>query len=246
MLNPTDSRNFSRTFCALNLVLGPLLLLIAGFVGPAYIEDDNAWFDAAAAAGSAIVLSSVIFLFGILFLVAGLVGVIHLTRGRTVTVAQVGASLMIFGAVIGGSWFLAAVLETTAAQGAGLDREQMISLFDQAEESPWLGLMFVSFLGGIVLGSIVLAVGLLLRRAAPVWAPVAIIASTVLGFLAEDNMLLSHVSFALLVVGFAGVAWRIWQLTDEQWAQWQPLPEPGNRRGRRTADVDEPAPPAMA
>lgn len=243
MLKLTDSRNFSRTFCALCLIVGPVLFIVANLVLPPFTEDDNAYFDAVAASPSSHVLGTLAFLAGAILLIAGLIGVIHLTRGRTVTVAQVGAALMIFGAVFA-NWFAVAVLELTAAQGAGLDRDQMISLFNQAEESPWLVVTFVSFLVGIVLGSTVLAVGLLLRRAAPVWAPVAIIASTIGNFLAEDSLLLTQLSFALLAVGFAGVAWRMLTLTDEQWAQWQPLPEPA-RRSRSTAAATEGAPTTM-
>ncbi|WP_219416754.1 hypothetical protein [Pseudonocardia nigra] len=243
MLNPAHSPNFSRTFAALCLVAGPVLLLVSGLVAPTWSEDPNAYLDAIAASGNANIVGAFLFLVGVILTIGGLIGVLHLTRGKHVTVAQVGAGMMIVGALFG-NWFYAAILETTAAR-PGLDRGQMIALFDQAEQSPWGIVGFLSYLVGIVLGSIVLAVGLLLRRAAPVWAPIALIASTVVGYFSGDSFLLSLVSFALLVVGFAGVAWRMLTLTDEQWAQWQPLPD-APRRTRRSMTTEEPAGPALA
>src|SRR5687767_9102777 len=42
VLNPTDSRNFHRTFQALALIVGPLLLLAAVLIDAAVFTGDNA------------------------------------------------------------------------------------------------------------------------------------------------------------------------------------------------------------
>lgn len=74
----------------------------------------------------------------------------------------------------------------------------------------------VAFLGGIVLGSILLAVALFKRRIVPVWSPVLLVAWTVLGYFGETQML-SALSLLILVAALAPLRQKIWSLSDEAW-----------------------------
>ena len=104
----------------------------------------------------------------------------------------------------------------------------MAALLGRIEEGVGGTVFFAVFGPGIVPGLLLLALALFLRRAVPVWGPVALVLSVVVGFF-PDNRAASAVEFALLLAGTAAIAWRILRLSDEEWERWQPLPE--NTRG---------------
>lgn len=110
-----------------------------------------------------------------------------------------------------------------AATDAGLDRVQMAKLVDAAEDTALNVPILVAFLLGLVLGSVLLAIGLWRSGVVPRWSPVALVVSTVLGFFA-DSVVLSAISFVLLFVALVAVAQKIHSISDEEWEDWR-LPE---------------------
>jgi hypothetical protein len=233
-MSVSESAARARTASAVCLVLAPLLLLVSTFLMTPYGEDQNAYLDALAAAPTTNMLGALAFLAGTLLFVPGLIGVIRLLRGPRGAVGQVGAGLVLAGALIN-NWFWASAIEVEAA-APGRDRAQMIALFQGLEASAWGLIGAVAFLGGIALGSILLAVGVVLRRAAPVWAPMALVLAVAANFVPLGRWA-EVAAFALLTVGFTGLALGIARVPAEHWARWQPL---GERPG--ASDGGDPAP----
>ena len=82
---------------------------------------------------------------------------------------------------------------------------------------------------GTILGLVLLAVGLVLRGATPMWIPILLaISAGVRGVLGESGIDLSEraltvLDMALFAIPAIGIAIRILQFSDEDWARWTPL-----------------------
>ena len=225
MLKLSDSRNFGRTFAALGLVLGPLLFLLSTLLAPAFAvapENPNVYLDRVGENPVTHLLAAVLFFAGGLLLVPGLMGTVHLLRGRRVTFGQAAAALVLLDVALLGFYVLQVV--ELAMTGPGAERAQMAALFGRIDEGLGGTIFFAVFGLGIVPGLLLLALALFLRRAVPVWGPVALVLSVVVGFF-PDNRTASAIEFALLLVGAAAIALRIWGLSDEEWERWRPLPD---------------------
>jgi hypothetical protein len=75
--------------------------------------------------------------------------------------------------------------------------------------------LLVAFLVGVVLGSLIVAWSLWRRQVVPPWSPAAIVAGTILNFLA-DSAPLSAIASALTVVGFGWVGVRLLSMSAEE------------------------------
>ncbi|MEK6278562.1 MAG: DUF4386 family protein [Actinomycetota bacterium] len=225
MLNWSDSRNFGRTLAALSLFITPLLLLASGLLAPdlgdntaeeiANIADDKGLY----------VVSGILFLLAPLLFVPGMMGVIHLMRRRGVTLGQVGAAMIMIGALCTLAFYGWGAVEYVAATEDGLDRAQMAKLFDAAEDSAIGAPIIVGFLGGLVIGSILLAIALWRSGVVPVWSPIALVLSNVINFIGEDKVV-AAIGFALLFVALLPVGQKILSIRDDEWDSWQ-LPDSG-------------------
>jgi hypothetical protein len=235
----SDSRRSSRIMAATCMVLGPVLftagpLLLVGFPHPD--QDANVFLDAAVADAPRYEVAALVTVLGMLVLVPGLIGVSHMLRGPRVSVGQLGAGLLIASAFVGNSYTFDVVVAVAAREK--FDRDQVLELLGEAGTSPWLILVRLAALGG-VLGLILLAVGLVLRRATPMWIPVllavAAVVRTLVGELGVDvsPRVLAVLDMALFAIPAIGIAIRILQFTDEQWARWIPLED-----DRRSPDAD--------
>lgn len=221
-----DTRTLSRTFPAVCLVLFPLLFLAGDLLFGNDPPDTAAGLDGLAADPGPLQLGYLSYLLGSVLAVWGMVAILHLLRGPGGLVGQVGAGLIMLGVVVSAAFYGIFPLFVTAATTPGLEQDQMVALFDGAEAAGGLvpTVLFVGFLLGLVGGPLVLAVGLWLRRAVPVWALIALAVSAVLPAVA-DGLLFYVTGTVLLLAAMAAVAYRILTLTDEQWAQASPLPE---------------------
>lgn len=221
MLDMSDSRNFSRTLAALGLFLGPLLFLAATVVDPAWAEDPGDYLAEVAAAPGQYLVSGALWTLGALLFIPGALGVMKLMRGKGVTLGQVGAGLMVVALILFSSNLAFYGMDVLMAESA--DREAAAAIAERVEDGSVVGLYYmVTFLGGLVLGSILLAIALFRRKIVLIWSPVLIVASIVLGFVGETKML-SALSLALLVAGFAPLGQKIWSLSDDAWGNWEPL-----------------------
>jgi hypothetical protein len=239
MLKINDSVEFSRTSAAVSLVLGALCFLAASLVDPAWAPDERAYLAEVAAASNRYRASAVLNALASTATVFGLVGVLHLLRGRRVTLGQLGAGLVIMSWVLVGGHWLINLVETAGAQ---VDPDRVLKLLTTASESPWGALVYAGDFVGFILGPVLLAVGLWTRRATPVWVPIALLLSVAVSFLPGNapppgtyqwrtsSQAVAVVSSALLGAALVGLALRILSLPDEAWARWQPLPDAPRRR----------------
>jgi hypothetical protein len=79
--------------------------------------------------------------------------------------------------------------------------------------------VLVVFLGGLLIGGVVLGAGLLRARIVPAWAGVAVILSPVVSLVAHmaDRKAIDVVGSVLVVIGYAAVAQRVLATDDASW-----------------------------
>src|ERR687891_183720 len=176
MFNLSDSRNFTRTLAAISLLVTPALLLLGALIGPDLGDDTAEELADIADNEAAYVISGLLFLVSPLVFVPGMMGVIRLMRRRGVTLGQIGAAMIMFGALLTMAFYGWGVVEYVAATNADLSRPEMATLFDEAEDSGlgvpiWLG----GFIIGLLVGSILLAIVLWRNQVVPVWFPIALV-----------------------------------------------------------------------
>jgi Domain of unknown function (DUF4386) len=224
MLKLSDSRNFGRTFAGIALIVAPLLFLLGSVLDPAWADETEEYLNEVAADRGLYLLAGILNLIGALLLIAGLLGVIHLLRRRRVTLGQVGAALVMIGAVAIASTYVISVFEIVGT-GDEFDREQVVTLFEDTEESGEAAPIFVMFLLGLVLGSILLAIGLWRQRAVAVWVPIVLVLSSVAGFVAGDSQASALVTGALLAVALIAIGLKILSVSDDDWERWEVLPQ---------------------
>jgi hypothetical protein len=222
MLKLSDSRNFGRTFAGIALIAAPLLFLVGTVLDPAWAGETEEYLNEVAADRGLYLLAGILNLLGALLLIPGLLGVIHLLRRRRVTLGQIGAALIMLGAVAISSTYVISVFEIVGT-GDEFDREQIVALLDDTEESGEAAPVFAMFLLGLVLGSILLAIGLWRQRAVPIWVPIALVLGSLAGFVAGDSQVSSLVTSALLAVALIAIGLRILSVSDDDWERWEVL-----------------------
>jgi drug/metabolite transporter (DMT)-like permease len=243
MLKLSDSRNFGRTFAGLSLIVSSILFLVGTALDPAWADDSVEYLDEVAADKGLYALSGILSLVGALLLIPGLLGVIHLLRSRRVTLGQIGAGLVIIGAVAIAGSYVINVFEILATDEQ-YDRAQMAELFDDTEESAEAIPFFVMFVCGLVLGSILLAIGLWRQRAVPVWIPILLVLGNLAAFVGGEGQAAGLISSVILAAALIPLGLRILSVSDDDWERWEVLPA-GERQQVPAAERPE-APPGTS
>ena len=200
-----EPREFGRKLAAAGLVAGPLLFLLDAAIDPAWASDDAAYLAEVDADRTAYIAAEVASTIGALFLIAGMIGVMHTLRGPRVTFGQVAAGIVAVG-LIGLTGSIAfSVVDLAMADFA--DRGAMAELRGELEESGpyrafWLAFSAVATVGGMLL----LAAALYSSRVVPRWAPLAICAAALLWYARGGDQAVFVTSWALLAVGFLPLA----------------------------------------
>lgn len=217
----SDSRSFGRTLAAVGLIGGPLLLVAASLVDPAWSDDTATYLQEVADDKGRYVAAGALDTVGTLLLIAGTLGLVRLLRTRDVGLGQIGAGLLTIGLI--GLVPILLINGVDIEMADADDREAMVALSDSIEDSAVIGVYFFGFfLVGIALGSLLLAIALFRRRVVPIWSPVLLIAAIVVSFLGEAQWA-SAASFVLLLVAFLPLAMRILSISDHDWERWEPL-----------------------
>ena len=152
---------------------------------------------------------------------------------------------MIIAAILSNSFALDVVIGVAA--GSGVDRDAVIALLGHAGSSGWLSVLRLAMLIS-VLSLILLAVGLVLRRATGLWIPVLLaVAAVERSVLAETGIAVSQRMFAVLdmllfAIPAAGLAARMVRMSDEEWGDESTGRPPGrSRRRTRTTELPQDA-----
>lgn len=224
MLRLGDTANFSRTLAAIGLLAGPLLLAISTIVDPAWDDDAATYLAEVADNTGAYIATGILATIGTLIFIPGMLGVLRLMRRRGVTLGQVAAGLLVFGLIGLTAGLAFNGIDVVLAEAD--NRDAAVAIYEDVEESAALTIYFVAFFFvGIVLGSILLAVALFRRRIVPIWSPILLIVSILVGFFGESAVV-GALSFLVLGAALSPLAMRIWNLDDDQWKQWElPLGE---------------------
>ena len=218
MLRFSDARNFGRTLTGLALIVGPLLMLAAGIISPDTDNDNKLKeLNSVAAHKSAYIFGSVLFLLSTLVLLAASVGIIHLFRGRRVTLGQIAGSLLLIGTATTFAFYAFSVAEYEMVNQKGLDRAVLADYLHKANNTAAGAPIFVLFLLGIVLGLILLAVALWRSGLVPKWAAALILVGGVLAFAAGQSQVASIINSVLLLIAFGMFSRTVLSMSDEEW-----------------------------
>ena len=236
----SDSRRLSRTLAAVGLIAGPVLLLLSTLADPAWSDDSAEYLAEVADDKGLYILAGVLGSLGSLVLIPGMLGVARLFRERRVTLGQIGATLVTIG-LIG----LTAILAFNGFDIALADlddRAAAVAVYDDIDENAAVVVYFVTiFFIGLILGSILLAIALFRRRIVPIWSPILLIVSALIGFIGPEEQVGSILSSVVLVAALFPLAQRIWGLSDDEWERWE-LPLAGET-SRPAAPPPPPPPP---
>jgi hypothetical protein len=229
-----DSPGFNRRLAAAGLVAAPILFLISFASEPAWSDDAATYLADVAGGENRHAAWGGFFALGALALLPGLLGTARLLRGPRGAVGRVGAVVVGVTALLLAGLLLGMTVTEIAMVDPAADRAQMAALYDRTEDVTFATIVFgILWFGGLTLGTLVLAVGLLLRRVVPVWSPLLLIGWIVVSF-ALDSRLGPLVGTLLLLGALAPIAYRIARMPDEDWARWQPLPAEPAATGRAT------------
>jgi hypothetical protein len=215
---------FSRRLAAFSLIAAPILLLAGFALEPAWNDDASAYLAEIAGNETRHGIWAGLFALATIVLLPGLLGTARLLRGPRGAIGQIGAVALGVSAVVIGGIVLAISVTEIAMVDATADRAQMAALYDRTQEVTEGTIVFgVVWFGGFVLGTLILAVGLLLRRVVPFWSPLLLVGWMAAAFFLEGRVG-TLVGSLLLLGALAPIAHRIASLSDEEWARWQPLP----------------------
>jgi hypothetical protein len=208
------SRTTARPLYALALVAAPLLIGAASLVDitpetetteellTLIAERPTAW-----SAGQLL-----FFLSGVLWVPAGL-ALLRIVGTRTL--GRVGA----LAVLIGGAAILpvdAAGLYLRELATSGVPLAEQVDIVEGVDGSAPVLAFEVVHVVGLFGGLLVLALGLLRARIAPVWTPVVLLVALA-GLLAAPHRIVETVAMALLVVAFGALAGRLLRMGDDEW-----------------------------
>ena len=217
MLRLSDSRNFSRTLTGLCLIGAPLALTAAAVIGPDYFDDNKVTElqNLAVHHRRFVVALLLFFVGGVLVILAGL-GLVRFFRSTRVTLGSAAGALLTLGGGATMGFYAESAIEYEMTRH-DLGRQEMAKLLDQFMESGILAPVWILFLIGTVIGTILLAVAAFKRGLIPIWAAAALVIANVFGFLAEESKAFEIAGFAVLLVGLGTLGLRFLRMSDDEW-----------------------------
>lgn len=217
MLKLSNPSNFRRTLAGLSLVVAPLVILVASVLQPDTGDDSDEYLtDLADEAGRAD-LSATLFVIGFWLLLPGILGLIHLVRGRGVVLAHIGGVLLVLGVVAYPVLFATTFYDVSIAENASL--EEGIKVYDGVEDYVGPYFIFIPAILGFTLGAILLAIALLRAGIAPLWVLIVLLVGNVLVFIGGGGSvpvlaILGSLAFAA-AFGYLGM--RLLGMSDDDW-----------------------------
>lgn len=216
----SDVSRFRRLVAGLCLIAAPVVLLVGALIHPQGKEASAAHLAVVATNPDRYYWAHAILLVGLALFLPLILALMHLLRERGPRFAHVGGVLAILG--LFGATAIVAVDGVAASQMAQpqANVQEMAALLDRIKESP--GLRGIAVVAGVtlLLGMLVLAYGLWRTKAAQPWVAAGGAAGAMTFFvgLATDNQLIFALAFALYLLAFGPLGWRVLRESDDEWS----------------------------
>lgn len=205
---------FRRVGCAVALLVASVIGVGAALLTLGTPDDTAGYYRDVAANPDLHAISALLNVIAFPLLLVGVLGIVHLIRGRGVTLAHIGGALAVIG--LGAFPLLAGteVIDAIGVQAIGV--AQMVTLTEQGlEESGYaLAILLLTLLPAL-LGALLIGAAVWRSRVASMWAGIAIVAGTLL--LVAPGGAVFVIGNALHLIGFGWVAIRMLQLSDAEW-----------------------------
>jgi hypothetical protein len=218
-MNVTKTERFRRRVAGISLIGFAAMLLAQDLVGARTPSDAAGQYAAVAAERGGTIVSSMFLLASSIFLVPAVFGILHLIRGRGVTLAHIGGALAILGALghVAVVTYQLALVEMTRVG----DRETMVALIDRLSNSTTVGLIVFPMILAFALGLLTLSIALWRARIVQGWAAALVLVAVILDVGAPDGAP-TGVSIAKQLLAFAAFAYiglRVLRMSDDEWEQ---------------------------
>jgi hypothetical protein len=214
----SDGPRFRRIVAGVSLVLSPVFLLAAFVVVPTMASDTRAMLAAIAQHPTQWYLFGLFLLVSYVLLAPAVLGLMHLLRDRAAAWSSIGGSLAFLGAIASvADTRLVFVHWQMAAPEA--DRDQMVALLTRLEAAAGATLPFILGTLGLVIGTVLLAIGLYRSRVVPTWVAAALgagIVANLAAFIAGSRPGLIA-SSAILALAYGWIGLLFLRQSDQDW-----------------------------
>jgi hypothetical protein len=210
--------------CGLCLLIGPTMLLLATILDPVAGEggdDDRAYLKALADDPDMAQLSTALWIYGFALVAIGIIGAVHVIRGRGVVLANLGGMLAIFGLIMFVALVTTTVNDINVAENLGVDAG--VKLSDSIEDYWVAFVVLVPALLGTLIGFILLGVALIRSKLTHIAAGILIIVGILAVVPSEESQVIGIIANLLLLGGWGLVGLKLLGMSDAQWDGREPL-----------------------
>jgi hypothetical protein len=208
---------FRRRVAGISLIGFAAMILAQDLVGARTPSDAAGQYAAVAAERGGTIASSVFLLVSSILLIPAVFGILHLVRGRGVTLAHIGGALAILGALghVAVMTYQLALVEMTRAG----DREAMVTLIDRLSNSTTVGVIVFPMILAFALGLLILSLALWRARVVQGWAAALVFVAVAIDIGSPDGApsVVSITKQLLAFAAFAYVGLRVLRMSDAEW-----------------------------
>lgn len=204
-----------RTAAAFALIAAPLLFLVADILSPAWDDDTAEYVREVAENPDAQAWSGLLYVIGFTLIVPAVIGIVHLIRGRGVTLAHIGGALAVLGLGAFPALAVTSVLDAVAVEA--ISQGDYVAVIDGFEdEAAAIALLLITLVPALI-SLLVIAAAVWRSSLAPWWVAVLLIVSALLLAIATTQVV-NVISSALLLIAFGFIGLRLLRMSDSDWA----------------------------
>lgn len=209
--NPAKVR---RTAAGLALIAAPLLFLVADIISPAWDDDTAEYVREVAESPDAQAWSGLLYVIGFALIVPAVIGIVHLIRGRGVTLAHIGGGLAILGLGAFPALAVTSILDAVAVEA--ISQSDYVAVIDGFEDETAAIVLLVLILIPALLSLLLIAAAVWRSGLAP-WPIAVVLILSALLLAAGTDRSIAIVSDVLLLAGFGFLGMRMLQMADGEW-----------------------------
>lgn len=192
-----------------------MLIGAGGQVQPGPEVDGAPYLEAVAAAPGTAELSVLLNYLGFLVFAVGVMGAIHVVRGRGVVLAHIGGGLAVAGLISLTALSITSLYDIAIAENA--PREIGVAVFDAPEDYTTAIVLLVIALLGTPIGLVILGAALWRVGFVPVWLWPLVLVAFVLIFVEPLGVQISQAVASLLLLGVFGfVGVKLLRMPDRE------------------------------